>query len=180
MKQSWTIFAKVLLPLLSMAVLVTAGWLWHRSYHQADYYCRFEPVGTGSALRGVGSYRGAMLIGMVFDPTHMDGATRFRHEAFALTDGGGSSMLRTRPTLLVHGLGFGISRGELTVHFPLAFLLPMPVRTYRVIYVPYYFIMLLALISPAWVAWRIWRGMPKTKMIVPARFAATRTGAMIS
>ena len=162
MKRFCAIFANVLLPLLSAAVLVTAGWLWHRSYHMSDYYCRLEPVVGGSALRGVGSYRGAMLFGTVFDPCRMESASCYRHEAFALSGGGGPSMIRTRPTLLVHGLGFGVSRGELTFQFPLAFLMLTPSRTYRVIYVPYYFIMLLALIAPARLGWRACRGMSRS------------------
>ena len=65
-------------------------------------------------------------------------------------------MLKPRPTYKAGGLGFGVNRGEIAINLPIAFLLPPP-RIYQVVYVPYYFIMLLAMIQPVRLAMRIHR-----------------------
>jgi hypothetical protein len=136
MKRSLVIFSKYVIPLLSLAIFATSGWLWHRSFRVADYFYRPEPTATGSALRGFGS---------ILDSFSREPSTQYQHDVFPLiSSSGGSSVLAIRPSYKVGGLGFGVSHGELALNLPMAFLLPK--RTYHVVYVPYYFIMLLTAI----------------------------------
>jgi hypothetical protein len=148
MKRWMIILTQGVLPLVALAMI---GWVWHRSLHQAHYFYRLEPTSTGSVMRGFGSYKGALLFGSIADTAApADAVARCRHDVFAIT--GKGSMLRPRPTFKAGGLGFGISRGELTLNLPFAFMLPT--RTYHVLYVPYYFLMLLAAIAPGRLALR--------------------------
>jgi hypothetical protein len=151
MKRRIIILTQGVLPLLVLAQL---GWIWHHSLHQGDYFYRLAPTSTGTVMRGFGSYKGALLLGSIADPAAaMDNAAHYRHEAFPIT--GKGSMVRPRPTYKVSGLGFGVSRGELTLHLPFGFTLPT--RTYQVLYVPYYFLMLLVAIAPGRFALRTFR-----------------------
>ena len=163
MKRSAAIFL-----FLSLAVFAVAGGLWHRSLHYADYYYRLEPAGGGSALRGFGSYKGALVFGSVQDSSPTDAASDYRHDTYLLTNG--SSMLKPRPVYRVSGLGFGVSQGELTWNLPLAFMLPT--RLYHVVYVPYYFIMLLTAIYPARYFWRL---MMSSEIVIVCSVRATNT-----
>jgi hypothetical protein len=157
MKRSLVIFSKYVIPLLSLTIFVTSGWLWHRSFRVADYFYRPEPTATGSALRGFGSCKGACLFGTILDSFSRQPSTQYQHDVFPLisSSGGGPPILAIRPSYKVGGLGFGISHGELAVNLPMAFLLPK--RTYRVVYVPYYFIMLLAAIPVVRIGWHFAR-----------------------
>lgn len=158
MKRRLTIFGKILVPTLSVLVFFASGWLWHRSFHVADYCYRLAPQPTGSAIRGVGSYRGALVLASVLDPVPSQNEPSYRFDAFKMTpgNGGGSSVLKPIPAFYAKGLGFGISQGRLTLNIPLAWM--FPTRTYHAIYVPYYFIMLIAAILPTRSAWRFLRG----------------------
>ena len=145
MKRRTVIFLRYFVPLLSLAVLLASGWLWHRSTRVADYFYRVKPNEVGSALRGFGSCRGVCLFGTVVDSLHREPSDEYQHDMLPLTTStGGKSVLAIRPAYKAGGLGFGVSRGELAVNLPMAFLLPK--RTYHVVYVPYYFIMLVALV----------------------------------
>lgn len=147
-------FSKRVVPIVSVLVFILAGWLWHRSFHVADYCYRLVPEPGGCALRGFGSYRGAIVLASVIDPIPRENSTRYRMETFAMGNGGGGgdSMLKPIPSFYVKALGFGVSHGQLTLNLPLAWMLP--IRTYHAFYVPYYFIMLLAGILPMRWAWR--------------------------
>ncbi len=141
---------------VSIGVFITAGWLWYRSVQFADYFYRPEPTPNGgTALKGFGSYRGAVVIGAIEDPSPGNAVpssappTPYRHDTYPLGNG---SLMQAKPDVKVSALGFGVSRGEFRLNLPLSFLLPR--RTYRAIYMPYYFIMLLAIVQPVRVARR--------------------------
>ena len=154
MKRIATIFSRAVLVSLSVVVLIAAAWLWHRSMRVSDYLYRFEPAagGQGSAMRGVASSKGALLIGAMYDRMPTTAPRHYQHDVHPVLSG--PSIVTARPTYKVAGLGFGVSRGELVVNVPLNFLLLPPPRTYEVVYVPYYFIMMLAAIAPGRLAWR--------------------------
>jgi hypothetical protein len=171
MKRTAVIFSKVLLPVLSALVFITAAALWHRSLRVSDYFYRFEPAtgGKGSTMRGFASSRGALLVGAIYDRMPTDAPRRYQHDVQPVIRG--SSLMSARPAYKVAGLGFGMSRGELVVNVPLGFLMLPPPRTYEVVYVPYYFIMLLAAIAPARIAWRwgrAWRDRPQKHAALPS------------
>jgi hypothetical protein len=155
MKGVAIIFSKAAAMTLSVAVFVAAAWLWHRSLRMSDYLYRFEPLpaGRGSAMRGVASSKGALLVGAMYDRQPTDAPAHYQHEVHPVLIGG-PSIVSARPTYKVAGLGFGVSRGELVVNVPLSFLLLPPPRTYEVVYIPYYFIMALAAIAPGRLMWR--------------------------
>lgn len=156
MKRTFVIITRYVIPLLSLAIFATSGWLWHRSFRVADYFYRPEPTATGSALRGFGSCKGACLFGTILDSFSRERSTQYQHDVVPLiSSSGGSSVLAIRPSYKVGGLGFGVSHGELVLNLPMAFLLPK--RTYHVVYVPYYFIMLLAAIPVVRIGWHFAR-----------------------
>lgn len=147
--------SKTLSAILSITVIVLSAWLWHRSLQVADYFYRLQPVATGgSAMRGMASSNGALLFGSLYDSMPLDEPTGFRHDVQVQIPGHGS-LMSLRPTYKAAALGFGISRGELRINLPFAFMLPA--RTYSIVYVPYYFIMLLASLSLVRLAWRLAR-----------------------
>jgi hypothetical protein len=149
---------------LSLAVLVAAGGLWRRSLHHADLVARVEPVAGShdSELTGVGSYKGAVLIGSIKDPPAVLSSTEYAHSVFPVSKEKGT-FLHVEPEYKHGKFGFGVSRGELRLSLPVPILFwmkPPPPSQYRVVYVPYYFFMLLGVIHPARVGWRRWRGVP--------------------
>src|SRR5437868_6126443 len=154
MKRVAIIFSKAVLTVLSVVVFVAAACLWHRSLRVSDYLYRFEPAagGQGSAMRGLASSKGALLIGAMYDRMPTDVPVHYQHDVHPVLKG--PSFVSARPTYKVAGLGFGVSRGELIVNVPLSFMLLPPPRTYEVVYIPYYFIMMLAAIAPGRLAWR--------------------------
>ena len=152
-------FLRLLPPVLSLAVLIICAWAWHRSLRSSDYFYRLDPDSRSTVLkRGFASSGGAMLFGWLREPLGMsmmgaqDPDRRYRHEVHPRLEGAAASLLRVQPKEKVAALGFGVSRGEIVINIPMAFLLPS--STYGVTYVPYYFIMLLAAISPARLAWK--------------------------
>lgn len=167
MKRRLLIFGKFLVPALSLLVFVMAGWLWQRSFHVADYCYRLVPESNGSALRGLGSYRGALVLASVIDPMPTANKTCYRMEAFTMGGGpggsGGASILKPVPSFYVKALGFGISHGQLTLNLPMAWMLPT--STYHAFYVPYYFIMFLAAILPMRRGWK-WRSSMKSPAVM--------------
>ena len=161
MKRSAAIFLSLTLMLVSLAALVASGWLWHRSRSVSDLYYRYEPTaGGGSAMRGGASMKGALVFGSIVDASRSCEVSGYRHDVWPVMkaggSGGGGSVLQARPEYKKSALGFGVSQGELKVNLPLAFFLPK--RTYHAVYIPYYFIMLLAAIQPVRVAWKFYRG----------------------
>lgn len=149
---------------LSLAVLATAGWLWHRSLRHADLVARVEPVagGNGQELTGVGSYKGAMLIGSIKDPPQVLSSTEYAHSVFDVPKEK-TGFLHVEPAYKHGKLGFGVSRGALRLSMPtplLFWMKPPPPSEYRVVYVPYYFFILLGMVHPARVGWRRWRSVP--------------------
>ena len=99
MKRSAILLLTYLVPLLSLAAFAGSGWLWHRSVHMIDYVYRVTPAPNGTALRGYGSCRGALLIGSIVDSIPREQKTRYRHEMIPLTSGGkggGGAVLKLR------------------------------------------------------------------------------------
>jgi hypothetical protein len=146
---------------LSLAMIVTAGWLWHRSLQHADLLARIEPAPASSnerELTGVGSYKGAVLIGSIKDPPAIFTSAAYAHSVFPVTKGKGS-LLHIVPETKRGKFGFGFSRGELRLALPaiplLFWMKAPPPSEYRVVYVPYYFFMLLGIVLPARVGWRV-------------------------
>lgn len=156
MRKALSQLVHALMLVISLSVIILAGWAWHRSLQYADLIYRLEPTAKGNVMRGVGSYRGAMMLGSIVDTTFITSGTGIRHDAYVIRGRGGPSILSPRPLYKVSGLGFGFSRGELAVNLPLASFL-VPPRTYQVIYVPYYFIMLMAAAPLIKFGWRIKR-----------------------
>lgn len=149
---------------LSLAVLATAGWLWHRSLRHADLVARVEPAagGNGQELTGFGSYKGALLFGAIKDPPAVLSSTQYAHSVFPVTKEKGG-FLHVEPEYKRGKLGFGVSRGALRMAMPtplLFWMKPPPASEYRIIYVPYYFFMLLGMIQPARLGWRRWCSVP--------------------
>ena len=163
MKRSAAIFLRLTLTLVSLAALVVSGWLWHRSRSVSDLYYRYEPTADGgSAMRGGASMKGALVFGSIVDASRSCEVSGYRHDALpvmkaSVGSSGGGSMLQAVPEYQVAALGFGVSQGELKVNVPLAAFF-LPKRTYHAVYIPYYFIMLLAAIQPMRVAWKFYRG----------------------
>ncbi len=154
MKRKASILIQVVSTVVSLAIFVCAGWLWNRSVSVADYYYRLEPTPAGGrALKGFGSYRGAFVMGEIEEssPAQIEGASAYRHDVYPLMKG---SMMRAVPDTKVGALGFGISRGELKLNLGMLGMF-MPKRLYRAVYVPYYFLMLLALVQPVRLALRV-------------------------
>ena len=158
MKRHVFTFARYFTPAISVAIFVASGWLWHRSMTCADHFYRVEPAPGGCAMRGFGAYHGAVMFGSIFDSASVRSPGEYHHQCYFVgsTGTGGTSMLKPRPAFVVGGLGFGMSRGELSVSMPLAFLF-VPPRTYHIVYLPYYFIMLITAIAPARLGVLLWR-----------------------
>jgi hypothetical protein len=145
MQRRARIFFQVLATILSLAIFLCAGWAWTRSVSYADYFYRLQPTPTGgSEMKGFGSYRGALVVGSIQNSTSGCAESLYRHDTYPVMKNG--SMLKAEPDTKVAALGFGVSRGQLKLTLPFSFL--MPKQIYRVVYLPYYFIMLLALIQP--------------------------------
>jgi hypothetical protein len=160
-----------------MAVLITCAWAWHRSLRASDYFYRLDQDGRSTILkRGFASSGGAVLFGWLREPVGMsmmgsqDPDRRYRHEVRPRLEGAAATLLRLQPKQKVAALGFGVSHGEIILNIPMAFLLPT--TTYGVTYVPYYFIMLLAAISPARLAWKWLRQTRIPASVAPAAPAA--------
>ena len=169
MKRRLIIFWKIVVPALSVLACAGAGWLWHRSFHVADYCYRLERQDSGCALRGFGSYRGAVVLASVIDPMPTAINTAYRIETYTMADAdgratGGPSILKPVPAFYAKALGFGISHGQLSLNLPLAWMLPT--RTYHAIYIPYYFIMLLTAILPMRWGWKLRPSMKSREIIV--------------
>jgi hypothetical protein len=148
-------FLRLLPPSFSLAILITCAWAWHRSLRFSDYFYRLAPEGQATIIkRGFGSSGGALLFGWLREPLGMASAPTpgsYHHEVHLRLENG-VSLVRLQPKRKVAALGFGASSGEVSLNIPMAFLLPS--NSYGVTYVPYYFIMLLAAISPARLAWK--------------------------
>jgi hypothetical protein len=152
--------AKAIPPFLSIAVIALCAWAWHRSQDAADYFYRLSPVRAGgTVMRGVASSGGALLFGSLYNPNSVEEPSAFTHSVqprIPSGGGGSGSILSMHPSYKVAALGFGVSRGELRFNLPpLSFMVPP--RAYSVLYVPYYFIMLLAAMPLARLAWRLAR-----------------------
>jgi hypothetical protein len=155
MKKMLRICGSSLAIAVCLGVFGSAAWLWHRSLHCADYLYRVQPAVSGCNWHGVGSYRGALLIGSLHDPSDCQTAC-YCHDMYPVfADPNAETMMRAVPTYKTGALGFGVSRGELQITLPLAFWLPP--RTYHVVYVPYYCIMLISILWPIGIARRFWR-----------------------
>ena len=163
------ILFRALPPAAAVALLLMATYLWHRSGDCADLYYRIEPVPGGGALRGVGSYRGACLIGAIYEPNANAAVGSFRHDIYPLNaKGGKGSIVRATPSFEARALGFGISRGKFALNIPMAFLLPN--RTYQVVFIPYYFLMLLSVtvLTREWVMVYRWVRRRRCRALPPA------------
>lgn len=166
MKRHFVNFARWAPVAASLVVFVAAAWLWYHSMSCMDRVYRTVQVPGGNEMRGVGSYRGALLIGSIFETSTVPLNRGYRHDLFPIVSGGrkasGPSVLEARPSYKISGLGFGISRGELKCTLPFSFFLP--VRTYQAVYIPYYFIMLITAIAPGRMGWKIYRLMRRRKI----------------
>jgi hypothetical protein len=156
---------------VSLAVLITCAWAWHRSLRFSDYFYRLRQDGPSAILkRGFASSGGALLFGWLREPTGVIPPAPGYHHETHLRFENGVSFLRVQPKQKVAALGFGVSHGEVMLNIPMAFLLPS--SSYGVTYVPYYFIMLLAAISPARLAWKWLRQYRQTPAASTALAAA--------
>lgn len=137
-------------------LFVAAGVLWVRSFRHMDLYANLEPAADHQGvLKGLGSYRGALLIGSLQDPQPCECETGYEHSVFQLAPkGSGHSLLQVVPAEKHSALGFGASKGELKFNVPILSLFT-PGRKYEVVYVPYYFFMLLGVLMPARKIYRV-------------------------
>jgi hypothetical protein len=169
-------FLRLLPPLFSLAILIASAWSWHRSLRFSDYFYRLTPDGQSAVLkRGFASSGGALLFGWLREPLGMRAlppptADGYHHEIHLRLENG-VSLLRVQPKRKVAALGFGVSSGEISLNIPMAFLLPS--SSYGVTYVPYYFLMLLAAISPARLAWKWIRRYRQAPAASPAAAASS-------
>lgn len=155
MKKALKICGSLLAIAFCLGIFGSSAWLWHRSLYCADYLYRVQAVADGCNWHGVGSYRGALLIGSLHDPSNGQSCGYCHDEYPVFREPGSQSLMRAVPTYKTGALGFGISRGELQLAMPFAFWLPP--RTYHVVYVPYYCIMLISLLWPIGIVRRSWR-----------------------
>jgi hypothetical protein len=135
-----------ILACCSMLICIATGWCWHRSYAIVDIISRDSLSQPMNKMRGVGSYRGALLIGTVDLPTLCDVNLEINRREITVSRS--RDTVRSSIGAQKDFLGFGSVTGSMPKPvFGGLFTVNLP---FRAVYVPYYFIMLITAILSGW------------------------------
>jgi hypothetical protein len=146
----------VTLTALSLLLCIAAGWCWKRSYAYADIFSRDSIGETSNKLSGVGSYRGALIIGSLDRPMFPPPLMEFKHRIYSVAEQ--KSKVQTAVAARRGALGFGVADGTIQLPVPMfGNFFKTPPLPYHIVFIPYYFLMLLTAFLPGWQAMAVLR-----------------------